>query len=635
MWLTLILAMGLRLWLAQPPNTSDELAFFHLAHGDFFSKEGIIDSRGRMVMLLWIRLFSLGLGDHWMGFYLAVYAGALLSCVAVGLFARAVMDQVGSLLFSLLWATSFIAIATESRLFVDVLGNGLAMLGLYLVLRAAGLTNRLAPVARPDYWVMAGGLLLWMAILVRETFFTHGVVALFILWLAQERRLLIQRLLMGMAAGLLFELILTGLAAGDPFLRYKILWDYPKQVSVAPIFQVYDWWAILTRYPRLLWYSQSAELILFLLAFFGVIRWWVTRAVDLSRIGLVGVAVTFGLLAAALVSLSPPVPLLRESNRYYLTAMPFLYWAATVFLLTIHQGVRRTWSNDRATGVVGLLLFIVLAINLHAARNQKELIRNGNDAPLALANHLQTLRSANHYSTLYLDDNLRRALTLYLPASKGWQYQDLRPPYEQDGFLLLDFDRLHYNITNYNYRYGNFDADFYRLVERYPILWRFPSPRQEWRELYQVGQKIRRTGGELPWLQWHPQPVGNKYILSPDKSLTTQGNATTFSNAILSGSPKQGILIQLRFRLKAQTKIGGVIGKLTLDKASTPILLGRAWSDQQEREVALWGWLEQPLTNFQLEVTPIKEGVEITQPRLFLLQSVAADLPSVAGGNKP
>lgn len=624
--LLLILAVGfvLRLWMAHPPNTSDELAYFHLANTNFFNTDGLMQSHGRLAMLMWIRLVSLFWGDHWLGFYLAVYAGGLLSSVAVALFARVILGWRGAVLVSLLWATSFVAIATETRLFVDVLGSAFALLGLTMTLRAAGLGVDLPLAARRERMAILAGIVLWVAILVRETFVTHLLVAALIFWWGREPRRQLGFFAMGVAAGLVLELLITGLASGDAWLRYKFLLGYPKAVSEAPIFQGYSWGGLVTRYPKILWYTGSAELFLMLLAALGAIRWGLTTHLLLSRIGLAALGVTFGLIALALANVSPPVPLLRESLRYYLTSMPFFYLAAVTFLLAIHRVLIQRLGANPALAAISLLFLVLVTLNLHAARNQPGLIRNGNAMPFQLAGQLEQEKATTGPTMLYLDDNFKRALTLFLPPSRGWQYRDLQPPFSEKGLLLVDYSRLHYNIRTYHYRYGNFDPDFYRLIERHPLVWRFQNPKGEVSELYRVGpEKIRRTGGELPQTRWSPPGSNGRHVLEPSQSLTGEGEATIFSTTMLSGTSR-GLILQVRFRLKARDKIAGVQGILT-DKSAAgapPRIMGQAWADTHEREVALWVPVSRPLGAFQVTLTPLEGGVELDKPQLFFLQTL-------------
>ncbi|MBF0626404.1 MAG: hypothetical protein HQL82_16570, partial [Magnetococcales bacterium] len=338
--LALLLAgLGLRLWMYQQPWNTDDLHYIQQA---LQASGPVADTHSmRWVLLGVIRFWGLFIGYSLTTFYLAVYTLPVIAWGGILVFCRVAAGPVETLWVLFLWATSFVFIMTETRLMPDALGTGLALAGLAAVLWAGGLgRSPVATVSRDGEnrgavfpIALVGGLLLVAAYGARCSFASFSLAALALVPLAPaaRRRPLLLGLGSGLAAGLALELAWFWISSGNPLLRIETLLFYPEQVSDNKLFQGLTWLDLALRYFRLLYNTGSAEIFVFLLGWVGVVAWLVAGG-RRNQALLIIFLINFGVIAFSVVRVDPPVPLLRATERYYVTAAPLFFRAWPILL---------------------------------------------------------------------------------------------------------------------------------------------------------------------------------------------------------------------------------------------------------------------------------------------------------------
>jgi len=441
-----LIGLGIRGWLHQQPFNSDDVQYFTHAQQMSLpainfetvrteSPSGYSANSLRFVFLSIPAVYSSLLGTGPEPFYGAIFTMAVLSFIGIFAFAWVLSGPRVAVIASVVWATSYATIAVDTRLAPDNMGTALALLGLALIAYAAGLgrANGVeAPASRKKRFVYPalGGFLLWAAFQTRASFFIFALLGVTLALLADrdKRWLVVAGVVAGGVIGELVEMIYLAGTVGDPWLRFKLLLNFGGSVAASGAsgsgaYAGYSAGDLFTRYPRILWGTDSAEFILHFVGL-AIFIWWATAWRKKHRLAkAVCGLVAYGFLAFAITNLDPVVPLMREKLRYYATAAPLFHIAVAelgdmfVFRKFDHRRLGR-WLNGRLRLVAaGLLAVLATAANLVAAADSKQFAKNGNDGMLVAAEVLETdSEESGRPRVLYQDMRTSRVTNIFCPT---------------------------------------------------------------------------------------------------------------------------------------------------------------------------------------------------------------------------
>ena len=651
-----LLGMAVRFWLLMEPVNSDQMSYFISALGaerhPGFQPE-IHHHSLRLVMVWLIRLSGLLFGYTLATYQFSVHLHAILSFVSLLALALVLFNLRTALVVTALWATSFAYLDVDTTLLPDNIGVSLALLGIAAVLQA-GKTENSRPMLTPSLLAFAGGVLLWAACGARETFVIHLLATGLVLLLIPWRRGLFVPLLLGLGLGAVLELSWFQLTYGTPFARIEYFLGINSLLSS----HYADWAALtpfewLTRYPRMLHDSGSAELLLFVLGGLGALFWLVEWRRTASRASLVFLVLTFAFVAYSLLSLNPLRPYFELKMRYYVSCVPFVYLGCADLLL-------RLW--DRTAGfqgalkiaprlVMGAAFLWILSWNLAAASGRQGLMKNGYDAYDAVAVATDRDRSEHgRAAVIFADGDLGPILPLYFPERSGWEVVErgenaVLGDYDRAGYLALSWRRL--NQSHKAEQAG-------RVLDDHPLLFRH-RVELDFTDLYLVGpQKLRRdrqdVSGRLPggWSREGNNPT------APPEALQVPGDRTplridtnrrVFSGRGGSGEPPDsGAGLPgdhfLRFSFDGKGFARRAILKAFVygwrtgqpQAEPTRLFLGRVFLVPERKNMVLSNYLPHAFDRFRLVLESRVAAVELENPVLELLSRHEDDVLRQAGG---
>nr|CRH05410.1 conserved membrane protein of unknown function [Candidatus Magnetococcus massalia] len=639
--LLLITDFFLRSWLWQPPVGSDDLNYFRHALEGLSDSERAAPAHGALRLLLSglialpNQLFQLEGGLE--AFYGAIALQSLLSFIGIALLAFAASrDQRAALLVILLWSTSYAALLTEAKLLPDGFGTALAMIGSGLFFSAAFPTqSQIASTKRLKAWMLLSGLLLWGAFSIRATFATYPATALLILLATPRLRQLLPALLAGGVLGALIEWIALYQSFGDPLIRLKVLLNYQTggttgtllehaaSTAGAASFTVWQkLWILFSRFPHVLYNTGSAEIFLFLGGLLGAFVWLIGRGEGASKRRALGIFLIlgFGLLAFAIKGFEPLRPYLRESVRYYLQAAPLFYLlsAGLAYSISCWLAARPIPLFKQRPSLLALLLLSpFIGLNLWAIEQSPHLAKNGNDGLFKMIRLAQQRATASQ-TTLYGDG--QRLSGFFFTQESGWKHVKSFHHFPEPGFLLIDWRKRNYNVQN-GYSYGVTTHTLYDLAEHYPIIARHQNG--IWvRDLLLVGPTpIQRQINPLVQPQsWQALVISSagekRQVRFLDAPLQLkQGEQLLLRSPNTPFTANQ--LLQLRLITQATGSSPATLSHW-LEGDNQRTFMGQRIADQQQREMAVWGYgVEMPRATVRIKVE--RGEVNLDKPQLLEL----------------
>lgn len=501
--LLVVTGMGLRLWLYRQPVNSDDVNYMTLSTG-FFESSHRVESL-RFALLFVPRLAVMAFDYSLTAFYSAVYSHALVGAVGIGAFAALFSGLRAAVVVVALWATSISFMETDTRLLPDNLGIGLGLLALAALGAASGLrgVRWQTPPGRITTIVAAcGGFLAWASYSTRSSFAPVILVGVLIFVAARPQRHALWCAVSGLAAGFVVEFLWTWAAVGEPFARAQQLVSrgtpaLSDPVREGSVYGGYTWSRILDRYPDIVAGAGGMELVVFVGGALGAVLWLVRarrRPADLVKLAtLVGV---FGVVAFAVTSFDPPVPLMREKLRYYTAGAPLFYLGFADLLLTVGSAVslvsgrlaarvrrpsfHHSWLGRGLPWVSGPAATLVVVVGILLIRmpivvDDPDAVRRGHDNMLTIVSEIKEDARQRGWETIIHSDGRSNKVWDLLLTDQSWAVESLsRARPIESGYLVLNWHRLSANL-----RYGYNDADiayeYDRTIEEHPLLLRHGS----------------------------------------------------------------------------------------------------------------------------------------------------------------
>ncbi len=690
-WLILAILMGagamtLRAWLYRQPVNSDDIQYFASAHA--MPASAIEDSPKlhhtelRIALLAMIRVPILLFGYSAAAFYTSVYLHTALFAVSLLLFCVVLSDMRAAVIVLLLWATSSICIEIDTRLLPDNVGTMAALFALTL-LAWAGRLHRREPVTlqpsspadssdriEPDrstkrltVCAVVAGLLLYAAFSMRATFAAYGLAGFGFALLSPQRRRLGAFLILGLALAGIAEILYVWWAYGDPLARWKILLGYGDNISASHFFQGYTWNDILWRYPRRLWRVGIGEFGLFVGGHVGALVWLVRCRRKANAAKLLTFVFAYGLIAFALTKFDPPVPFMRDKERYYAGVAPLFYLAVADLFLLITDQILRLGNRTRPAatpdappirqslaltvltrGIVVAMVMGFLAIpiaNVQAAIDSPHTVRNGNDNLFRIAGTIRRDQArSDRPKRLYLDWRTRRVMGLLLSPGNGWHLLTLTEESFLPGYLSLDWQRLSRNAAG-GYLWPKQLAEYGHLIERYPILERHRANQMYVVDVYIVPElpihrKIVDVSDRIP-------PGWNRYdrkqkktlTMQPDEPIVVEGKDLVFTGSRPawrrppSGALPGGRFVQVELDMTSEALTGVAVRLYAWHgnaKKCTSYYLGAMYVDHRGATGCLWTFLEQPATRFRIALNSVaRPPCNVTGLRVRLMDPMPQD----------
>jgi hypothetical protein len=499
--LTLVIAVAgilLRFWLYREPANTDDVQYISDASAACSGGDTANSLRIAFQALPFVSVQLFGYSLE--AYYASVYSHALISVLGLVVFASVLSGTRAAALVTLFWATSVVCIQSDTRLLPDNLGAAFALLAIAALAKAGGIGVRPEPRAapasggrRPLALGFLAGLLFWAAVSTRASFAAFGLAGLGVLALSRDRWRLLGSVALGGALGLGLELAYFQACYGDAWTRFAMLTAYPGKISGGRPFQGYSLESIVTRYPRMLASANGAELAFYLAGCAGAVSWALRWREKTSVVKLCALLGPFGLIAFALASWDPPVPLMREKLRYYASVVPLFYLATSDLLLWAVDRIRRAAGAGEEAGPTGaglrvrraaaavVLAVLVLGVlsvvwgNFHAALDDSHAVRKGGGFLFRVARAIRSdAEGSNRPRLIYDDVRTSRVLKLMLPARDGWRHVPLEPPERitEPGYMLLNWHRL-YGNRRYGYREVEDAHTYPRSIEHLPLLRRW------------------------------------------------------------------------------------------------------------------------------------------------------------------
>lgn len=678
-----LLGLGWRILLWQPPAGTDDISYFLLGQKLTPSPgESIQADRLRLVLLGEIQGFTRLLGGDLPAFYGLVHFNALLSLVALVALALTVGNTLTAMGMTLLWAFSYTYYTVDTRLLPDNLGTALGLLGVVAVLRAGQ-----SETTRRWHLLLAatGGFLFWSAYGVRASFGIMAIIGLLAAWWHPRRWLILPMVILGLAVGFALEAIYFTYQYQDPLIAYKVLTQYkdglvklattndesarqaavldlpsttvaapPPVVVAAPPWPGWpEWRRFLWRYPQALIHTGSAEIFFFLFGWLGAGLWLRQLRSPLARIKLLGLGLSFGLTALAVVSIRPLTPVMTESIRYYQFCAPWFYLATIELALGAWGGLARIapMVGPWARWVILVGLLALLGLNGQVILLRQDAVFLGNDAIFQIA---ATIREAtgNQPGIIVQHKSPARVTKLLLPPQEGWIYRShLDESHNPEGWLIVDWRRLNFELGIGGGDYTKFGLRYLELLERFPLLLRHRHGRYLTDLFRLTAQPVVRPKvaiGDGP-SRWTLLPAGitpvstmeeGQVMTLPPKSILYSGVAT------LDAFPAQGgRLPEDRFLEVAVQAVGGTKNPANVQVAIRRRLdngrilrqeMGELWyyppSGVTDRALPFWTYLPDATADFQIRLQTGEEPITITRISLWLLERLPEENPKQIGG---
>ncbi|MEO5378226.1 MAG: glycosyltransferase family 39 protein [Magnetococcus sp. DMHC-6] len=675
-----LLGLVVRIWLYQQPFNTDDTNYFNLVvHG-----RSSVDHLSLRSFFLWsIGLFVHLFGESGTGYYAAIYFHGFLSFLGVWLISSAIYNPRVTLFIVFLWVTSYPYIMIDTRLLSDNVGISLTLIGLAGVIRASAFRVDLPVLSiKTTGWLAFGSGLFFVAgYSARENLVVYSLVALLIVFMSSHRRKVLPWLFFGLSLGVLLEWSYFYWVYGDPWIRIKILSGY-KGLALGTAFDssieslpapalggeggssgasfISILFLALMRYPKMLLNTGSAEIFFHFFGWLGMFVWMSGWRDRLNWVLVFAIAIPFGLLAFAMSSWDPPVPIMRESVRYYLMSAVWFYMASVTFFLALAKGVASptfvNWWNRwplpnlmrRLVGLAPVMVLLAIPVlgffNLWVASQFRDMAKNGLDGYVASTSAIKLDREANGRAALYYSDGgAARVIKLFLPMASGWSYQKLpqgsqmedtkESLFSQGGYLLLDWARNNQSDLTYGDKIKKPFRNFDHLFQYYPIVFRHRN-KQNLTEVLWVGperldRKPVAIGSELPWsAQGDPLTLANLEIPSQGTLYSGSGLSTDPS---ASGGLAANRLFQIVFRAQSmdQTPAGiqGWLYRWGSDAQKGPIrhYLGEAYTGSVVRELSMWSYLSEATSHYRIVLKSLDKAVKIVDLQAFLLETVPED----------
>lgn len=682
--LSAIILMGflVRVWLYQQPVNSDDVQYFVDAGkcltssfseplGDHISANAL-----RVFFLASIGVYQYILGCSLSAYYAAIYGSAILSLLGVLSFSSAVSSRAVTALASLLWATSYVSILTDTRLLPDNFGTAMSLFALTALVRAGGFKDGRNSAAEESghrallsnsFAAFIGGLLLWSAWSARATFAVFGLPALVIILISDNRWRLLAAFMSGLALGSAFEMLIVTFDHGDPLFRLKLLLGYGADRSSSRLFQGYTFGGLFARYPRILAQTGSAEIAVFGFGLLGALVWAVRWRNGLNLVKFTALAASYALIACAITRFDPPVPLLREKLRYYATAAPLFYLATAELMVMAwnqlcpnpasrevemgHSGWRR-WGRSfvillPSLAIASLGIFICCK-NILVTSRCASLARNGNDNFFAAVEAIRShAKDDDGPKRIYNDFRTTRVLSILLPLPENWQLSDYFLRSEGGGYLLVNWERLNRNV-----RRDYFDAAetyrFFGTIENMPLLLRhrhgnyltdvFVVPKKSFhRDTIDITNRLPGR-----WTRWQSRETGARVLPNSDrfevgqKGWVYSGTDAPWKPPSGSGTMPGDHFVEVIFDGRSP-RVSGLAGYLYYwregDKLPQKQYLGRVYIDEEVRSVALWTYLAQDAKVFRVLFRVVSGApVDVHVKRLLMLERTDDDTVMQKGG---
>ncbi|MEG3641454.1 hypothetical protein [Magnetococcus sp. PR-3] len=638
-FLLAFLAAILHFYFWQAPVGSDDVGYFKLALGDGFQQgDRIRHGSLRMFLYALIQFPNWVLGHDYAleAFYTSIGFQSLLGFMGVTLFAFvAAPNRRVALLAILFWVTSYAALITQAKLLPDGFGTGIAFLATGLMYGLVFRWN--LPAHKPAFKALAliVGLLLWGALSIRATFAPFVLSALLLALISPHRWKLLLYFALGLLLGAALEMFSVWVQFGDPLLRYKVLLNYntggtletvfeqaAKSGEKLPTLQAIILLAI--RFPKVIYYTGSAEIFFFLLGGLGTLMW---LFLDRSKTALskaMMLILGFGAIAFAIKGMDPSRPYLRESIRYYLQTLPFFQLATAELIFAGASWLAITVKKplfERGVYAVAIALITgLITLNLWSLNQSPHLAKNGNTGSLVILERASQLQEP-HNPKLYGDG--KNLFPLFFKASSPWAHQKKFSQFEEPGYLFINWRRRNYILKKRLHK-THPTHGLYTTIETQPHLYRHQNGR--WlSDLFVINTPpITRTKTRLPKEAFMVRLQGGQLATPSETIRLVKGDQWQLSavDPALAPLPVEK-LVQIQFFMRAVTPRASTM-QVQLEYRSTngqkqQQFMGESVAGTDWHRFSLWTYLPQPAHNpsFKMRLTHGEVDVKDFQVQLL------------------
>ena len=493
-------------------------------------------------------------------------------------------------------------------------------------------------MARLPFLAFIGGLLLWAAVGVRETFIIYVLAAFYVAFNGGHRKLVLWYMLAGLAVGGLLEFAYLDYAYGDPLIRIRYFLGLNEHlIEIGKI----DWIGdgtisgYLLRYAKMLHYTGSAEFIIFALGSLGSLFWLARLRDPLNKIRLVLLVSSYAFIALLFSSWKPLVPYMETLPRYYVSCAPFFYMAAADLAMRGYSALGRIKfiAPKIALAMLIIPLLTLMGWNFSAAWSLPNLYINGFNAYGSIAKAVDEDMEQNSRSKLiYSGGGLEVIRPLYFSPDDDWMVGAKDFKFNKMGYYIASFRSLNQS--------GGEGFTHTNMIEEYPLLFRHRVAK-DFSDIYLVGpQKLQRTRLDVSnriasgWVQSAHQE--KPAVVSKDGWLIKHRQGIISPSDSASQLPGERF-VQVRFKVRTAARLALTEAYLHngLRKEVAPLFLGRLFLERTAgswKNAVLTNYLPKGLDGFQLEIRSGRDKIEIKDIRLSLLDRVAQDALKQDGG---